>query len=183
MLYQQRQNRAGVPPSPVFSSEADQSPNGKHGCKETRPADWSAMRAPRRTCRSVVKLVVSLERTSPRGYAFFVPLGGGERPFGVTPTFTGQGYYSKNRRVCTRRHGVSRIPNDAPVAASPRPPHHLKFVFPAEQPPNRRLAENCPLTPAATGAPKTALGTTCPSSDVKGPCDARTCAASSRTQP
>ena len=38
---------------------------------------------------------VSTERTSPRGYAFFVPLGGGERPFGFTPTFTGRKYYSK----------------------------------------------------------------------------------------
>ena len=27
---------------------------------------------------------------SPRAYAFFVPLGGGERPFGFTPTFTGR---------------------------------------------------------------------------------------------
>ena len=33
-----------MPPSPVLSVEADQSPCGKHGCKETRPADWSAMR-------------------------------------------------------------------------------------------------------------------------------------------
>ena len=44
-----------MPPSPVLSVEADQSPCGKHGCKETRPADWSAMRAPRRTCRSLLK--------------------------------------------------------------------------------------------------------------------------------
>ena len=50
-----RQNRAGVPPSPVISTEAVQSPIRKHGCKETRPADWSAMRAPRRTCRSDLK--------------------------------------------------------------------------------------------------------------------------------
>ena len=35
-----------MPPSPVLSVEAVQSPKGKHGCKETRPADWSARRAP-----------------------------------------------------------------------------------------------------------------------------------------
>ena len=43
----------------------------------------------------LLKLDVSVERTSPRGYAFFVPLGGGERPFGITPTFARQRYYSK----------------------------------------------------------------------------------------
>ena len=32
---------------------------------------------------------------APRGYAFFVPLGGGESAFGFSPTFTGQKYYSK----------------------------------------------------------------------------------------
>ena len=55
-----------------------------------------------------------VERSSPRGYAFFVPLGGGKRPFGITPTFTGQGYYSKNRRVGARRYeakSVTRIPH------------------------------------------------------------------------
>ena len=45
-----------------------------------------------------LKLVVSVERTSPRDYAFFVPLGSGERPFGIAPTFTGQKYYSKKRK-------------------------------------------------------------------------------------
>ena len=30
-----------------------------------------------------------------RGYALFVPLGDGERPFGFTPTFTEQRYYIK----------------------------------------------------------------------------------------
>ena len=48
--------------------------------------------------RSTKVWTVSDERASPRGYAFFVPLGGGERPFGFTPTFTGRKYYSKNRR-------------------------------------------------------------------------------------
>ena len=48
-------------------------------------------------------LDVSVERSSPRGYAFFVPLGGGESRFRFTPTFTGHGYYSKKRRVCARR--------------------------------------------------------------------------------
>ena len=42
-----------------------------------------------------LKLVVSVERTSPRDYAFFVPLGSGERPFGIAPTFTRRKYYSK----------------------------------------------------------------------------------------
>ena len=99
-------DRAGVPPSPVISTEAVQSPDRKHGCKETRPADSSAMRAPRRTCRSIEILDVSVERSSPRGYAFFVPLGGGERPFDFTPTFTGQGYYSK---TAARLRGGFRI--------------------------------------------------------------------------
>ena len=35
-----------MPPSPVLSVEAVQSPKGKHGCKETRPADWSVMHIP-----------------------------------------------------------------------------------------------------------------------------------------
>ena len=35
-----------MPPSPVISDEAVQSPKRKHECKETRPADWSAKRAP-----------------------------------------------------------------------------------------------------------------------------------------
>ena len=48
----------------------------------------------------------------------------------------------------------ARIPNDAPVAASPRPTHHLKFAFPANRPPNRRLTQSRPLTPATTEAPK-----------------------------
>ena len=39
----------------------------------------------------VLKLDVSVERSSPRGYAFFVPLGGGERPFGIAPTFAEHG--------------------------------------------------------------------------------------------
>ena len=51
-------------------------------------------------------LDVSTERSSPRGYAFFVPLGGGERPFGFTPTFTGHGYYSKKQpRSCSAVSG------------------------------------------------------------------------------
>ena len=44
-----------------------------------------------------------LHMFAPRGYAFFVPLGGGERPFGFTPTFTGHRYYSKNSRVRAQR--------------------------------------------------------------------------------
>ena len=32
-----------------------------------------------------------LHMYAPRGYAFFVPLRGGERSFGITPTFTGHG--------------------------------------------------------------------------------------------
>ena len=85
-----------MPPTPVISVEAVQSPRRKHGCKETRPADWSAMRAPSQDMSFFFRsLDVSTERSSPRGYAFFVPLGGGERPFGFAPTFTGHGYYSK----------------------------------------------------------------------------------------
>ena len=90
-----RQNRAGVSPSPVISTEAVQSPDRKHGCKETRPADCSAMRTPRRTCRSIEILDVSVERSSPRGYAFFVPFGGGESRPRITPTFT-------ERKHCTK---------------------------------------------------------------------------------
>ena len=45
--------------------------------------------------RSTKVWTVSDERASPRGYAFFVPLGGGESRFRITPTFTGRGYYSK----------------------------------------------------------------------------------------
>ena len=59
---------------------------------------------------------------------------------------------SRNPDKSMRR--MARIPNDAPVVASPRPTHHLKFVFPANRPPNRRLAESRPLTPAMTEAPK-----------------------------
>ena len=36
-----------------------------------------------------------LHMFAPRGYAFFVPLGGSERSFGIAPTFTGHRYYSK----------------------------------------------------------------------------------------
>ena len=54
----------------------------------------------------VLKLDVSVERSSPRGYAFFVPLGGGERPFGFTPTFTRRKYYSKT--AARLRGGFSR---------------------------------------------------------------------------
>ena len=84
-----------MPPSPVLSKEAVQSHRGKHGCKETRPADCSAMRIPRKTCSFLKVWSLSCKRASPRGYAFFVPLGGGERPFGFTPTFTGQRHYIK----------------------------------------------------------------------------------------
>ena len=47
-----------------------------------------------------------LHMFAPRGYAFFVPLGAGERPFGFTPTFTGHGYYSKKQpRSCSAVSG------------------------------------------------------------------------------
>ena len=45
---------------------------------------------------------VSVERSSPRGYAFVVPLGGGESHFSITPTFTGHGYYSKKTAAWLR---------------------------------------------------------------------------------
>ena len=55
-----------MPPSPVLSVEADQSPCGKHGCKETRPADWSAMRAPRRTCSFTTEVWTFLQNDQVR---------------------------------------------------------------------------------------------------------------------
>ena len=67
------------------------------------------MRAPRRTCRSDEVWTVSRERSSPRGYAFFVPLGGGESRLRITPTFTGQGYYSKT--AAWLRGGFDVVPD------------------------------------------------------------------------
>ena len=76
------------------------------------------MRAPRRTCRSLEVWTVSLERTSPRGYAFFVPLGGGERPFGITPTFARQRYYSKI--AANQRGGQGRYGQNAGMGSAGR---------------------------------------------------------------
>ena len=64
-------------------------------------------------------LDVSSERSSPRGYAFFVPLGGGERPFGFTPTFTGHWYYSKKQpRGCAAVFWISWQSPDLRLSAN-----------------------------------------------------------------
>ena len=66
----------------------------------------------------LLKLDVSVERTSPRGYAFFVPLGGGERPFGITPTFARQRYYSKI--AANQRGGQGRYGQNAGMGSAGR---------------------------------------------------------------
>ena len=61
---------------------------------------------------------VSTERSSPRGYAFFIPLGGGERSFGVTPTFARQRYYSKTS--ANQRGGQGRLGQNAGIGSAGR---------------------------------------------------------------
>ena len=82
-----------MPPSPVLSSEAVQSPIRKHGCKKTHPAECSAMAYPLAGhVRSTKVWTVSDERASPRGYAFFMyPAWGDESPHGIAATFQQDG--------------------------------------------------------------------------------------------
>ena len=50
-----------------------------------------------------LKLDVSVERSSPRGYAFFVPLGGGESRLRLRPDFHRMLIAYQNRRDRARR--------------------------------------------------------------------------------
>jgi len=80
--------KRGAPPESIFSREADQSLRENTDARDA-PRRCMPTRAPRRTCRSLSKLVVSLEQQSASVVRVLVLLGTGGSPFGSAATFAG----------------------------------------------------------------------------------------------
>ena len=78
---------------------------------------WTLARKPRRRFphsilltnhrMNYIKSPLMSEPSSSRGYAFFVPSGGGERPFGFTRFSQDENSIPQNRRDCARRFWIA----------------------------------------------------------------------------